>query len=373
MRLQKNTGAVRRFSWLMRFAAWLQGLPNRLTPAPFRLLQIGSAFWQSRALYVAARLDVATLLAEESLTADEIAQRLEVDADALHRLLRMLVSMGIFAETAPRRFGNNSLSSFLRQDNPRNVRDMILMHNSAEMAEPWYRCLEQGVRDGRVPFELVHGEALFAYQDGHGEFDALFARAMDSVEALTGDSFATDFDWGRFERLIDVGGSKGAKSVTILKHYPDLRALVVDRESVVNGAMHHWRGRVGQDVLDRLSFQPGDLFEPLPSATGVRDIFLLSAVLHGFDDESCVRALRNVASAARPAGAAIAVMELVLPESGADSMATSLDMQMFVNTRGRERTLREWQALFSRCRLVLDEVVSLRSFGNILVLRPAVK
>ncbi|MCQ8131010.1 methyltransferase, partial [Methylomonas sp. WSC-6] len=64
MTLQKNAGAVRRFAKLARFGFWLQNLPNKLVPAPFRLIQIGSAFWQSRALYVAARLDIAGALAD---------------------------------------------------------------------------------------------------------------------------------------------------------------------------------------------------------------------------------------------------------------------------------------------------------------------
>lgn len=50
MPYQKNAGAVRRFAGAMKFGAWLFALPGRLTPPPIRLLQIGSAFWQSRAL-----------------------------------------------------------------------------------------------------------------------------------------------------------------------------------------------------------------------------------------------------------------------------------------------------------------------------------
>lgn len=41
-----------------------------------------------------------------------------------------------------------------------------------------------------------------------------------------------------------------------------------------------------------------------------------------------------------------------------------------MGTRGRERTLSEWRALFDRSGLMLEEVVGLQSFGNILVLRP---
>jgi hypothetical protein len=97
---------------------------------------------------------------------------------------------------------------------------------------------------------------------------------------------------------------------------------------------------------------------------------LLSAVLHGFDDETCVAALRNLAGASAGSGARIAVLELVLPETRADLASAAFDMQMFMGTRGRERTLGEWRALFERAGLALEEVVGLRSFGNILVLRP---
>ncbi len=54
MNLTKNIFAIKKYGQLMRFASWLQQIPNKVTPAPFRLIQIGSAFWQSRALYVGA-------------------------------------------------------------------------------------------------------------------------------------------------------------------------------------------------------------------------------------------------------------------------------------------------------------------------------
>lgn len=370
MSLQRNAGAVRRFSGLMKFGAWLQKLPNKLTPPPFRLMQIGSAFWQSRALYIAARFDIATVLGDGQLSTDDIAARISAQPDAICRLLRMLAAGGVFEEVSPRMFGNNGLSDHLREDNPKNVRAMILMHNSEEMSRPWYEQLENGVKGGGVPFELAHGQDLFGYMDSHPEFDALFSRAMDSVEALTGDSFAVDFDWGRFERVIDVGGSRGRKSVAILKRHPQLNAVVIDRAQVVRDAGQYWRGRETPALLARLSFQAGDLLESLPMAAGDKDIYLLSAVLHGFDDDACAKALHHLASACAGTGARIAVMELVMAESRADLPCSAFDMQMFMGTRGRERTLDQWRNLFDRCGLVLEETVSLRSLAKILVLRP---
>lgn len=369
MSYQLNSGAVRRFAKVMKFGAWLQSLSNNLTPPPFRLIQIGSAFWQSRALYVAARLDIATALADEEINADMIAIRIAANADATARLLRLLAAIGVFEETEPHVFRNNKVSAFLRTDNPKNVRAMVLMHNSDAMSRPWYEHLEQGVREGIPPFRISHEEDLFDYLDHHADLDSLFSEAMDSVEALTGDSFATDFDWCRFERIIDVGGSRGTKSLAILKRHPKLTALVVDRPQVITEAEHYWSTHKTHGI-ERLCFQAGDALNTIPLAQSDKDIYLLSAVLHAFDDETSIAILRNVAKACGQSGARIALLEMVLPEIGSDVAGASFDMQMFMGSQGRERTLREWTALFNEAGTELEEVVGLQSFGNILLLQP---
>lgn len=369
MPLQRNAGAVKRFAWAMKLSGWLQSLPNRLTPPPFRLMQIGSLFWQSRALDVAARLDIATVLGDDELDAKVISARVGSNADATARLLRMLAAMGVFEETAAQVYRNSKLSQCLRTDQPGNVRAMVLMHNSETMSRPWFEQLDRGVREGLPPFRLAHGEDLFEFSDHHADFDKLFSEAMDSVEALTGDSFATDFDWGRFERLLDIGGSRGTKSLAILRRHKHLAALVVDRAQVIAEAQAHWRAHPAAGT-ERLQFQAGDLLAGIPPAQSAKDIYLLSGVLHGFDDETCIQALSNLAGAVGSSGARVAVMEMVLPERRADLASASFDMQMFMGTRGRERTLAQWQALLARSGMALEEVVALKSFASILVLRP---
>lgn len=370
MSLQKHAGKVYLFSKLLKFADWLQRLPHQIIPPPFRLIQIGSAFWQSRALYVAVRLDIATTLADQTLAAEVLAARVSAQTDAVYRLLRMLAALGIFEEISPRIFRNNTLSNYLREDHPNNVRAMILMHNSAEMSQPWFEQLEQGIHTGNVPFESVHGNELYTHMDRNTEFDALFARAMDSVEALTGDSYARDFAWERFERVIDVGGSKGSKTLTLLKQHPHLSAVVFDRPQVIDTAADYWATHAAPELLNRVSFVAGNLLELAPAAKNGKDIYLLSAVLHGMDQQNCVRALRNLAGAIGDTGAVIAIMELVMPDPPADFASAAFDMQMFMATQGRERTLSEWHQLFTQAGLALHEQVNLRSMGKILVVMP---
>jgi hypothetical protein len=367
--LQRNRAGVAIFGVMMRFAAWLQNLPNRVTPPPFRIIQISASFWQSRALYVAARLDIASVIGDRAMAADDVAARVGTHPDATWRLLRMLAAMGIFTETGMRMFANNALSFWLREDNPRNVRAMVLMHNSAEMSMPWQLHLEQGIRSGSVPFECTHGREFYDLMDADSEFDALFARAMDSVEALAGDSFATDFDWARFTRVIDVGGSRGGKSVVLLRQHPHLTATVFDRPQTIRGAQEYWAAREPA-LAQRLHFIGGDLFRSVPQAAKSGDAYLLSAVLHGFDDEACVVALTNLAQACAGTDAHLVMMEMVVPDRHADYTSAAFDMQMFMATRGRERTRSEWKSLFARSGLRLKEEVGLRSIGHMLVLVP---
>jgi O-methyltransferase domain/Dimerisation domain len=371
MTLQRRAFAARAFNAALGMSAWLSNLPNRLTPAPFRLIQIGSAFWQSRALYTAARLDIATVLADQPRSCANLASTVGVNADALRRLMRMLVAMGVFQERSADVYGNNKLSSCLRTDSRMCVRPMILMHGCDVMCRPWYEQLEHGIRTGQPPFRLTHGQDLYAWMDTHADFGRLFGEAMDSVDALTGDSFATEFDWRSFSRVIDVGGARGAKSVAILRRHPHMSALVVDRPQAIQGANDYWSAHEAASLTSRLEFEAGDAFESLPPAASDKDIYLLSALLHGFSDDNCIKILRNVSQAATGKGALVIVMEMVLADRGADLPGASFDMQMFMGTEGRERTTAEWEQLFTRSGLVLKEAVRLASLGQMLVLMPA--
>jgi len=360
----RNRFAVKAFQKALGFASWIQKLPGRMTPPPMRLMQIGSLFWQSRTLYVAARLDLATLLGEQSLTIAELAQKAACDADSLYRLLRMLISMGIFAEPAPGRFANNKISAFLDEHHPQCVRAMILMHNSPEMTQPWTETLEAGIRNGDIPFRLAHGQDLYDYMDSHAEFESQFARAMDTTEALIGNTFLTDFDWGRYERLIDVGGSKGSKAIAILEKFPSLKAVVFDRPQIIDEARSYWQGKVDASVLQRIEFIAGDAREQVPEA-GRNDIYLLCAVLHSLGHAEALQILRRIRETSL---ADVAIIEAVISEQGESLMLTAFDMQMLMGTAGRERSATEWRALCTEAGFRIAGIYDTRSLVKLLLL-----
>ena len=78
MKLTKNKFAIKRYSKLLRFSNWLQQLPNKVTPPPFRLIQIGSAFWQSRALYVGVKLRLADEIGDTEKSISDLSKALMI-------------------------------------------------------------------------------------------------------------------------------------------------------------------------------------------------------------------------------------------------------------------------------------------------------
>jgi hypothetical protein len=368
-KLATNTFRVKFFNKLMGFASALQNIPAKVTPPPFRLMQIGSLFWQSRALYVATKLELADVLGNTEKSTHEIATALKLHEDHLYRLMRMLGAMGIFDETAPRVFKNSKASAFLRQDNPKNVRAMILMHNSPEMTKPWMESLEESIRDGGVPFAKVHGVDLFSYMDQYKDFDLLFSQAMDSVENLTGNVYLEDFNWGQFDRIIDVGGSKGSKTLSILKPHPTLKAIVFDRPQIIEAAKIYWQGKIAADILARIDFKGGNMFESLPTASD-NDLFVFSAIFHCLSDEECTTVLNNLKSAIGNTHSSVLFADAVAEETQINPTIAAFDMQMLIGTKGQERTPSEWKQLLENAGFEIMEIMDVRTFTKFIIAKP---
>ena len=81
-----------------------------------QLAQMATGNWLSQAIYVAAKLGLADLLAAGPRGVDELATASGAHPPALHRLLRALASVGIFAEEGERRFRLTPLAEPLRAE-----------------------------------------------------------------------------------------------------------------------------------------------------------------------------------------------------------------------------------------------------------------
>src|SRR5262245_53391312 len=103
---------------------------RRLVPARVALFEQFSGIWITQMVYVAAKLEIADLLATGPRTAEELAVASKADRDALARVMRALVSVGIFARQPDGRFTLNRLAEPLQSDRVDSLRDIALFLGS---------------------------------------------------------------------------------------------------------------------------------------------------------------------------------------------------------------------------------------------------
>jgi hypothetical protein len=321
-------------------------------PGPTPQQQISAMLvghWTARAVYVAAKLGLADLLASGPRTAADLAEATGTHRRSLYRLLRALASVGVFQEGPEQRFSLTPSAECLRTDAPGSLYPMVLLMGEEEHYAAWARLLDC-VRTGRTGFELTFGEPLFDYLSKKPEQARLFDAAMTSIHGRETAAMLDAYDVSGFETVADLGGGNGSTLCGILARHPRMRGVLFDLPGVIERA----RASVASaDCADRLEFVAGSFFEAIPEGA---DAYLLRHIIHDWDDDQSEAILRNVRKVMRPQ-TRVLVVESVIEPGNEPSFGKLLDLNMLVMPGGVERTEPEYQELFERAGLRLNRVV----------------
>jgi O-methyltransferase domain/Dimerisation domain len=297
-----------------------------------------NGYWISQVVRAAADLRLADHLAAGAQTAGDVADRESSDPLTTHRLMRACAGLGLLAHDGDGRFSLTPTGTLLRSGVPGSLRDNALVFGAPGHWLPWGQ-LPEAVRKGGTQAAAVLGDDLFGYLAGQPEEAAQFSAAM---EALTG-SLAADaaqvIDVSGVSLAVDVGGATGELVRELMRGNDGLRGAVLDLPHAATAA---GRAAEAAGLGDRFSAVEGDFFAAVPGA----DLYLLKTILHDWDDDSCVRILRNCRDAAWP-GARMIVIENVIRDPGRDRFAALLDMNMLAVSTGQERDLAAYDELFA--------------------------
>jgi hypothetical protein len=299
-------------------------------------------------LYVVAERGIADLLADGPQTSIELSQAAGVHEPSLYRLLRSLSSFGVFTEESPRRFALNPLGSALKTGDPSGARDMV-------MNTPWFtRAVAEFPRvvaSGENGMQLAFGMQIFEFLAQHPQESAAFNRAMLATGAAEPAAVADAYDFSGVRRLVDVGGGIGTLLATVLGRYPLTQGVLFDRPDVIDDA----RPTLAEHgIAERCEVVGGDFFVALPENG---DAYLMSHILHDWDDDRCVTILRACRRAMDPDGRLLLV-EMVLPPGDTPHPGQMLDMWMLIlNAGGMERTEEQYAELLHRGGFRLTRVV----------------
>lgn len=302
------------------------------------LFSLASGFMVTKAIVAAVRLGLPELVNERPRSAAELAAAAGADPDAVRRLLRALASLGVFARDGGV-VTHTSLSRLLCRGVPGSFAGQALL--LGELQYPtWGESLET-FRTGEPAFPRTHqGLPLFAWLDGHPDLSALFTEAMAGGAAFRR-QVLLDQDWSGVSTVVDVGGGNGTTLVGLLLEQPGLSGTVVDRPDVEADAI---RTIEAAGLAQRCRFAAGSFFDAVPAGA---DVYVMSAILHDWDDASCDAILRVVRAAMAPTSRLLLVDSVVSDGDEPDN-AKLMDLHMMVVLGGRERSENEWRSLLSR-------------------------
>ncbi|GAA3348216.1 methyltransferase [Amorphoplanes nipponensis] len=302
------------------------------------------------AIRVAATLRLADHITAGTRTTEALAKAAEADPDALGRLLRHLVSAGVLTRAATGEYGLTPLGDQLRDDDPAGLRRWLDLEGALGRADLSLVQLLHTVRTGEPGFPQQFGRSfwddLSADAGRSASFDALMGARLEGDAAV----MAGAYPWGELGHVVDVGGGNGSLLIAVLRAHEGLRGTVVD----LAGPAERARQAIAAAGLEhRAEAHAGSFFDPLPAGAGG---YVLSGVLHDWDDEDAVRILRRCAEAAT-GGGRVLVVEEVLGDDRNDAPDTAGDLRMLCFVRGRDRTLDELAALGTAAGLAVGSVV----------------
>ncbi|MEU8803754.1 methyltransferase [Spirillospora sp. NPDC048819] len=282
------------------------------------------------AIRVAATLRLADHIAAGARTTDALAAAVDADRDALGRMLDHLVTAGVMSRAGTGTYDLTAMGEQLRDDDPEGLRSWLDMEGAIGRADLCFVELLHTVRTGEPAFPRRFGRAfwddLSADSGRAASFDALMgARLAADMPAV-----AAAYPWGTLGHLVDVGGGNASLLIAVLRAHGDLRGTVID---LAGPAARAEQAIASAGLGHRARAQAGSFFDALPAGAGG---YLLSGVLHDWDDEDAVRILRRCADAASDTGKVLVLDHL---SDAHGTTHTEGDLRMLCYVRGRERTL----------------------------------
>lgn len=297
------------------------------------------------AIRVAATLRLADHIAAGTDTAATLAAATGSHPDALSRLLNHLVTARVLTGLDAGAYTLTPLGERLRDDHPDGIRAWLDIDGSVGRAELSFVQLLHTVRTGEPAFPQQFGrpywEDLAADPDRSASFDALMAARLTNAPDI-----AAAYPWGSLGYVVDVGGGNGRLLVEILTAHPELRGTVVDLAGPAARAREVF---AAAGLGDRADAEAGSFFDALPSGAGG---YVLSGVLHDWDDEAAVRILRRCADAVPDDGKVVVVED---GDGGAPD--TEGDLRMLCYVGGRDRSLEQLRGLAGEAGLRVGSVI----------------
>jgi hypothetical protein len=321
--------------------------------AATRLLELIGMRLISESIHVAAALGLADLLADAPKSAEQLADATGVSASSLRRVLRGLATFNVFAQDSAGRFAMAPMGEFLKRDAEGSLHSAALFfggERGAKVDELFLHCVKTGETVGRK----LSGGNWISWLQSNPESTTLFNSVMTAFSTLHMTGVLDAYDFSPAATIVDVGGGHGKIISEILKRNPGMRGVLFDLPHAYEGGK---RMIEQAGLADRCEVLSGDFFVSVPAGA---DAYVLSRVIHDWNDEKAIAILKVVRQAIAPGGRLILLETMLRSDQGTVYPVLS-DLNMLVRTGGCERSEAEYRVLYGSAGFELTRTVAATS------------
>ena len=290
---------------------------------------------QAQALGVAAELGIPDLLRDGPMGLHDLATATHTDPTALARMLRLLVQMGIVAESRMGKFICTAVGKHLQAESPSSLHNYTRLTN-LEMVLHVVARLGRSLHTAESQFTALHGKGFYESLPNLPAEAAIFNGAMQEISEQDITAIRKSYTFSRCRSVVDVGGGQGHLLAALLDDYPALHGVLLDVPAVIAGA-----GAILHDHVagGRCRVVSGDFLQAVPAGG---DLYLLKRVLSHCSAEQARTLLANIRSVIAPQGRL-----LVADPDPASLYGASFDVLMLVLLGGGLRTREQLRELFT--------------------------
>ena len=317
-----------------------------------------TACWTTQVVAEAVRLGLPDRLARGAVGSDVLAAATGTNADALHRLLSAMASIGLVTHHGGLLFSLAPDGELLRSDAADSLRGVALHWGDRQWRS--FGLLGAAVADGKAHV----AEGFENLQKDPAQAD-VFNLAMAEQSFRIGRAAAAAYDFSGVRRVLDVGGGYGAVLAALLLAHDHLRGASFDLPDVEAGARRYLATHA---LGERADYVGGSFFEAVPEGF---DCHVLKFIIHDWGDDESRRILTNCARSL-PAGGRVLLLEQVVPDVITPDPRTAAVLRgdlIMLNIGGRERTRARYEALLQESGLALAQVIPTRTTFSVIEAR----
>jgi acetylserotonin N-methyltransferase len=312
------------------------------TPDPGVILDLLESFRRSKTMFAAVSLGVFDTLESGPKALDAMANKLNLNHDALERLLDACVGLHLLERAGALYRNTPAASTYLCQQSPSRLTGYI-NYSNAILWKLWGN-LEDATREGTNRWQQTFGWDGPIFSNFFRTEEAMreFLMAMHGYGLISSPHVVAAFDLGRFRRLVDLGGATGHLAIAACQRYPGMRAVVFDLPEAAPLA-HEIIG--ASPAASRIEVMSGNFFvDVLPQG----DLYTLGRILHDWTESKVITLLERIFERL-PAGGALLIAEKLIDEDrNGPRWAQMQNLGMLLYTEGKERTLTEYKTLLQQ-------------------------